>query len=361
MATSFISPMPAMATRAMEGPHPTSKGTLFAIWDAWENESSHGMSENRAQAVIRLKEYYKFGVKEVDLSKFNLSALPPLQNGVTTIDLSGNKILSLPENIPEGVMFINLSGNSLHTLPDNIPTGLMTLDVGDNPHLKIDWKKLPPSLKRLWVNGCSINNVPEPCDMSCELEQLHAAHNPGLVSIPDDIWTTVKKIDISWCDFSVLPEKHPAQLEALYATGNSRLKELPSALLASKQIDIIRVPQCGLTEFPKKVPPNLALLDISDNAVGKFPETGMPRVCELIADNCGFKNLPNKLVLPSIPSLQDRSLSLRGNELSELPLSLKYSPRYWTIDLRNNPLSDEAIGNIQKWGREGPHVLFGLY
>jgi Leucine-rich repeat (LRR) protein len=144
-------------------PPPQRRGLdIFAEWDAWAQIETDA-SENRAEAVTRMKNWLKAGHshEELDLFDLGLTSLPEnLPASVKSIDVSHNQLTSLSENLPASVKSINVSHNQLTSLSENLPASVKSIDVSHNQLTSLS-ENLPASLLSLDVSYNQLTRLPE--------------------------------------------------------------------------------------------------------------------------------------------------------------------------------------------------------
>jgi hypothetical protein len=113
----------------------------------------------------------------LDLSKLELTEVPPLPRGVKHLYISSNLLTALPE-LPEGIEMLSVNNNQLTTLP-KIPDSVQTIYCERN--LLTSIPRLPSKLSTL---VCSHNQLSELPELPKKLIIL-ACKNNLLKTLPD--------------------------------------------------------------------------------------------------------------------------------------------------------------------------------
>ena len=270
-------------------------------------------AEHRAydEAVKRLGECARRRATVLDLSRLNLTHLPPgigQLAKLTALDLSNNLLRELPPELGQlaRVTRLDVSHNPLAELPPAITqlTGLTALDLS---HTTLE--SLPAGLGQLG-----------------QLTRLDVSHNP-LAGLPPEIGRLVLLTRLYLTDNQLLalpPEiGRLAKLTRLYLSHN-RLRVLP--------------PELGQLA-------NLTRLDLSDNRLDSLPpETGrLAKLTVLELSNNNLEALP-----PELGQLAKLTvLGLAANRLAALPASLADLEMLERLFLHDNPalqLSPSILG-----------------
>lgn len=108
-------------------------------------------SSNYAEALKRIAAFTP-EQQVLSLNNLNLTKLPPIPEGVTTLDVNENRLSELP-TLPSSLRTLYCRNNELESLP-RLPNGLVNLVCQMN-YLE-ELPRLPPTLKSL---SCQDNNI----------------------------------------------------------------------------------------------------------------------------------------------------------------------------------------------------------
>jgi hypothetical protein len=163
----------------------------------------------------------------LDCSDNKLTVIPPLPNGLSSINICINPLLSIPK-IPDSVISLALGGEGV------IITAL---------------EKLPPQLKYLWCSGTDIQFLPPLPDTiinlycySNRLTTLPERLPPGLIdfncsenklrTLPSHLPSSLITLNCEYNCLDALPDPLPPKLSTLNCSGNNiaMLPDLPKTL-----------------------------------------------------------------------------------------------------------------------------------
>lgn len=159
----------------------------------------------------------------------NLTDIPgPLPDGLKQLRLAHNKIGKISPNAFENLKNLTLlllHGNQLKTIGEADFKGLQSIILLDLSHNKlIEFpKNLPPSIQQLYVSNNSLASLPQDCLMGFDrLQYLRISHNK-LVNqgLPADVFNvpSIVELDLSYNQLSSIPPVHQA-LQYLYLEAN---------------------------------------------------------------------------------------------------------------------------------------------
>jgi Leucine-rich repeat (LRR) protein len=221
---------------------------------------------------------------------------------------------------------LNLSGLGLSTLPDVIGqlTYLKILNIENN-----ELESLPPNIKNLGfleVLDCGRNHLTslpnEIKDLSC-LQTLYCNQNQ-LTSLPYGIkyLTCLQILDFANNKLSQLPDeiKNLIHLQKLNCSNN-KIESLPYVI---KYLSFLLVFDCSnnkLSKLPYEIKEleNLQELNFSGNQIKSLPYEirELKNLRELNGENNALSSLPD------ISTLKNTRLRFCGNNIPEVPLSLR--------------------------------------
>lgn len=118
----------------------------------------------------RLIATYTSDQQVLSLSNLNLTTLPPIPEGVITLDINNNKLTELPK-LPSTLRTLYCRDNELESLPE-LPNSLINLYCHKN-YLE-ELPTLPTTLKALWCGDNNIRRLPK----LPALRQLNIENNP---------------------------------------------------------------------------------------------------------------------------------------------------------------------------------------
>jgi len=173
-----------------------------------------------------------------------------------------------------------------------------------------------------------------------------SAHRCGIEAVPPDIamLARLERLDVGHNRLTELPALPPG-LRELYVYDNqlARLPPLPRlAVLDANRNRLAEVPALADLDFAYLAANQLArvpqtsgvrYLNVSDNPLGHLAVAD-PAIRELRAEQAQLRTL----AIDRLAGL--RELSLRGNQLAELPRSMGSLAELRVLDLRGNQLDD---------------------
>ena len=294
--------------------------------------------------------------KLVDLAKHGTAGLLSPGSSLKVLDLSGNRLTSLPPAIgrlrPER---LDLSDNQLTNLPPSIgrlrPPAWFAFFHGAEPHLTLDLSgnrltDLPPELGRiadLVQLDLSDNRLTDLPAALFQLDRLHTLNLSGnqLGTVPPAIGnlTTLVHLGLGGNQLTALPPElgQLPQLYSLDLSGN-RLTALPPEL---KQASLRHLDLSGnqLTGLPPELGqlPHLDSLDLSGNRL-----TGLS---DLAVDLEQAAKLPRGLL----------RLDLSDNQLTAVPPVLVQLAALEVLHLSHNQLTDQSL-TLDPWKHDLTHL-----
>lgn len=196
-------------------------------------------------------------VKQVDVTSCKLKQLPPLPETLIHLDCSNNKLLTL-NNFPDNLTTCNCANNRIFQLPPI------------NHHVRY-----------FWCNNNLLSEFPRFPDTT-----IMIICNNNLIKRVDHLPKYLQQLKLSGNYIYVIMNDLPCTLTRLYVADN-KLKRLPniSACTKLKKIDISK----NIFEEVPNFPPNVDVLDISENCIKYVPDHLDYYVNKLIRTNCSSR------------------------------------------------------------------------
>lgn len=323
------------------------------MWSDWEHDAPSGEEKSRREAVQRLRALKESGDGYLYFYGLDLTSLPPLPDGVTILDVGGNHLSELPDNLPASLEKLTANYNQLTRIPDRLPADLKILEVNYN-NLTAMPEKLPDSLRKLEMSHNKLTALPEALPRG--LEELNASQNK-LTRLPENLSSGLRQLYVVGNNITALPAALPWALKELVVAHNklTALSEnLPHTLeiLIANHNELTRLPERlplrlkhlearnnELIALPERLPPGLAYLDISYNHLSVLPERLPSGLREINARVNRLTALPETL-----PVALER-LNVEANQLTTLPEYIIGSIQV-TIEAEENPLSERTVQRL---------------
>ena len=289
--------------------------------------------------------------RSLNLSRLGLTSLPEMPDQLQELDVSGNQLTSLPENLPAQLQKLKVSRNRLTSLPKNLPDQLQELDVSSNRLTSLP-ENLPDQLQKLYVINNQLASLPE--NLPASLQQLHVSKN-RLISLPENLPASLQQLHVSNNRLTSLPQRLPPRLTWLDVSGN-RLTSLPENL--PDQIRVLGVSNNRLPSLPENLPTSLHHLYASDNQLLSLPENLPASLQQLYVARNQLASLPENLPPRLI------WLDVSGNRLVSLPEHIATTltlGRRCRVDLHNNLIPAREQNHLRAMNSDptypGPQFL----
>jgi len=298
---------------------------------------------------------------------------PSLSN-LKVLDLSSNRLNSIPDDREEIGMYKNLgklevlrlSNNGFTELPSELKyltslrevainnnviqdfreewsawTELRTLDISNNeisafPSSMCNWSEL----RVLRAKYCKLICMPDTLGACTKLRILNLSNNPALADLPESIVTLVllEELDLTRCAFNALPEQMQfmSSLRKFYAGHNSLKPPSVNHICGLTKLEDLFLPKNLLTTIPKDIGNlvNLRRVSFSANKMKALPsEVGeWTKIEEVYLSNNEFDKLPNSCA--EWVNLVELNVS-KCLTLSQVPLKIAYPLTLMRFDLRD--------------------------
>jgi len=224
----------------------------------WLNDAN--ITGNKQEAIDRIKNVLTTGKTSLFLSNLNLSRFPPLNSlkgQLTFLDLSGNKLTELPQEIDSYKLLttLYLSNNKLTKLPSTI----------GNCEL----------LTTLFLDNNMLTELPSTIGNCKQLAHLHLSDN-RLAKLPIEIGdcAQLRTLEIFHNELTELPSTigNCTQLTKVYLHCN-RLTKLPREIGDCKLLTTLYLHRNGLKELPPEIIncTRLTNLSLNDDKLIKLP------------------------------------------------------------------------------------------
>ena len=330
-----------------------------------DNENNFEDSENQRaeegymQALHRImtweEEYEEDpanSIETLDLSGLGLKTVPPLPDGLRTLNCENNLLETLGEDydaLPDTLIMLDCGNNRLTGLPDPLPPYLFTLDCENNRLTRLP-AVLPDTIERLCVDYNQITELP--AALPAALEMLSADNNL-LTELPAALPATLRSLYVSYNRLTRLPPslpprltslsvnnnliteftEFPPEVEVLYLCNNPAPGPLPPLPPALRRLTVCDLGIKALPAFP----PRLEMLRASENKL-----TSLPTLPATVTDICVAHNYLTELPLPLPPNLV--VLGAVWNRLGHLPDPEEFPKTITTFWFDGNALPNEEEG-----------------
>ena len=268
------------------------------------------------------------------------------QSGSVELDLSGQEIAELPEEIGQlgHLRVLDLSNNGLTKLPDAIRelAQLETLNLSSNRLSEVPIAVCElPRLETLDVSTNCLTSIPQAIEQLQQLTKLHLAQNE-LENIPKAIGklTRLTRLSLDQNKLTFIPIElgQLVNLSELFVAHN-QLTQIPQQLGKLGQLVVLYLYQNQLTEIPDQIGELRALqeLYLHENKLTEIPKTlgQLTELRELYLDRNRLTAIPKEL--KGLASLTE--LCLNQNQLTFIPKQLGELSELIDLDLSHNKLT----------------------
>jgi len=155
-----------------------------------------------------------------NLTNLGLTELPPLPAGIRHLYCSGNRLTTLPADMPDTIEHIYCHQNELTELIPRgarLPANLILLDCHKNRLARIT-DNLPAGLTSLFCGQNQLKYLPPMLPFS--LQTLHCSQN-RLKALPESLPAGLSFLVCSWNRLRTLPSQLPKELHELYCDHNA--------------------------------------------------------------------------------------------------------------------------------------------
>jgi Leucine-rich repeat (LRR) protein len=286
----------------------------------------------------------------LDLSNNKLESLPDDFGELASLvdlNLSHNRLRWLPESIGElpEIQRANLSRNQLVQIPDEIGrlSGLIDLDISWNdltymPEATGGWV----ALESLHICNNHLANLPSSCGKWTSLQELQVQCNRiKIMPLEVGSWFNLEYLDFHENKITEIPKEvgHMTALRNLSLAQNL-IETVPESVSLMKNLKILSMQENALRSFPESIRyvTSLENLNLASNVkLRQVPRTlgdcGQLRHLNLCS--CGLTALPVELA--KLTSLQ--TLLLTHNKLNMLPVEyVNILPILLKFDIQKNPM-----------------------
>ncbi|MEH2205316.1 MAG: COR domain-containing protein [Nostoc sp.] len=265
---------------------------------------------------------------------------------VTTLDLSGKKLTTLPAEIVQltNLRSLDLRSNKLSSLPVEIVQliNLQTLDLRSNLLSSVPAEIFQLiKLQTLYLSGNQLSSVPAEIFQLISLQTLYLSGNQ-LSSLPVEIFqlTNLQTLGLDKNQLSSLPAEFVqlTKLQTLSLRSN-QVSSLPAEFGQLTNLQILSLNENQLSSLPEEFGQltNLQTLYLSGNQLSSLPAQfgQLTKLQTLGLDKNQLSSLPPEIF--QLTKLQ--ILGLNENQLSSLPAEFFQLTNLQSLYFRNNQLS----------------------
>ncbi|XP_041647023.1 PH domain leucine-rich repeat protein phosphatase 1-like [Cheilinus undulatus] len=314
------------------------------------------------------------GLQELDVRSLSrLELLRCDRNNISLLRVGGHALKSLHaahnelkllevQPVPESLTVLDLSWNKLGSVPDWVceSSRLEVLDINHNSVTDLPVQLLSSgSLRKLLAGWNEVCRLAERMERS-QLEVLDLQHN-HLTELPHNLFIkaqSLRYLNVSANKLENLPaaslsEDSFSSLEELYVTNNNLADKCVPLLTGHGHLRVLHLAYNQLQTFTASKLARLEQLeelDLSGNRLRAVPTTilSCQRMHTLSAHSNCINAFPEVLQLPEI-----KCVDLSCNELTEVTLPETLPPKLQELDLTGNPRlnldhkSLELLNNIR--------------
>ena len=202
-------------------------------------------------------------------------------------------------------------------------------------------------LKRLNLNGCDLDNLPQTIQFAKNLSFLDIGNNPRLTTLPNELSSCTK-------------------LEILFASNCKGIKSLPKVLGLMSSITRLGWRSGSLRSIdPDGLPPNLVHLILTDNDIQRIDNEAifekLQNVRKLMLSHNQISNFgDDKGSIKKLRRLE--LLRIAGNELTSIPDDLWSLPKLTWLTVSGNPFMTKLkVESKVPWIHENELQSTGKY
>jgi Leucine-rich repeat (LRR) protein len=260
---------------------------------------------NALHIAIAIKQCAEFKSKALDLSGMGIEWTPRIPDHVEMLDLAGNQLSELPDDLPCGLKKLDISGNAIERITAGLPKGLRQLLAARNTVRSIE--ALPRRLEWLDISCNRLLNLPD--KWPATLTRLDASANL-LDDFPYGLPESLRILNLSDNLIDRLPTRLPFNLRDLCVDRNELLTSLP--VFEARRLERFSASACAIGALPRPLPPTLRQLYVPNNLLTLL--SAMPRGLQILDAS------HNKIERVEIHDpLQLEKLGLFGNRLATWP------------------------------------------
>ncbi|XP_078055913.1 PH domain leucine-rich repeat-containing protein phosphatase 1 [Mustelus asterias] len=248
--------------------------------------------------------------------------------------------------VPNNLTFMDVSRNRLDSLPEWVSEGkkLEVLDISHNQICELPAKLFcSGSLRKLLAGHNQLRRLPERFERT-QAEVLDFQHN-HLTELPSNLFLKadcLRCLNVSANKLEILPpsclsEENNSVLQELYLTNNYLTDKCVPLLTGHTCLKVLHLAYNRLQSFPASKMAKLEELeeiDLSGNKLKTIPTTIMncKRMHTVIAHSNCIEVFPEVMQLPEI-----KCVDLSCNELNEITLPENLPLKLQELDLTGNP------------------------
>ena len=264
-------------------------------------------------SLSHMKNLVSINLAKNQLPSFSLSHMPKL----TSLNVKFNQLISFSLSHVENLVSIDLAKNQLTSFPLSDMLKLASLDLGQNQFTSFSLSHVENlislDLEHNRLTSFSLSHMPQ-------LASLNLAYNE-LTSFFLNHVERLNSLNLKHNRLTSFPLSHVEKLASLNLKHN-RLTSF--SLDDAEHLTLLHLGNNQLTSFSLSHMKNLALLYLSNNQLSSFLSCDLPSVTHI--------------------DLRNNNLSYLGQDC----ISSINTHRHITLDLRDNPLSNEGRTYIQK-------------